>query len=108
MTRTDRTTGVSRLPIRPRSVSTLATTPDDDTQVIPASNSAASQPQPSSSAKAAPGSAFNTASYAPAGAPDRRLPTSSPAEYSRPSMTSSNMTPISAPTSMNSSLADSG
>ena len=38
----------------------------------------------------------------------RRLPTSSLAEYSRPSMTSRRITPISAPTSMNSSLADSG
>ena len=38
----------------------------------------------------------------------RRLPTSSVAEYSRPSMTSSRITPISAPTWMNSSLAESG
>ena len=40
MTSTERITGVSRLPSRPRSASTLAITPDDETQVMPASTSA--------------------------------------------------------------------
>ena len=62
MTSTDRITGVSRLPSRPRSPSTLAITPEDDTQVIPASTIAACQPQPSRNAKPAPGSALSSMS----------------------------------------------
>ena len=50
MTSTERMTGVSRLVRRPRSCSTFAMTPDDDTQVIPASATAATGPQPSRSA----------------------------------------------------------
>ena len=50
MTRIDSTTGVSRFVRRPRSCSILAMTPDDETQVMPASASAATGPQPSTSA----------------------------------------------------------
>src|SRR5918993_656919 len=74
MTRTESTTGVSRLPSRPRSLSTLATTPDEVTQVTPASTTAATQPQPSSSASAAPGSALSAASSNPIGAELEHLP----------------------------------
>ena len=106
MTRMDRTTGVSRLPTRPRSRSSLAITPEDDTQVIPAMATAAIGPQPRTSANAAPGTALNRASSIPALRERLRLPTSSSAEYSRPSMARSRMTPISAPTSKKSLLAD--
>ncbi len=71
MTSTDSTTGVSRLPSRPRSRSTLATTPDDETQVTPARATAAIGPQPSRSATAAPGRALRSASSE---ARDARLP----------------------------------
>ncbi len=62
-----RMTGVSRLPTRPRSPSTFAMTPEDEIQVTPASTTAATGPQPSSSAAAAPGSAFRVKSTRPAG-----------------------------------------
>ncbi len=60
-------TGVSRLPIRPRSPSILAMTPEEETQVTPARATAATGPQPSRNAAAAPGSALRAKSTAPAG-----------------------------------------
>lgn len=108
MTRTPSTAGVSRLPSLPRSVSTLAMTPDEETQVTPASATAATGPHPSSSAATAPGTALRTKSTTPEGYWARRLPTSSEALYSSPSSRRSRTTPISAPTEMKSSLADSG
>lgn len=108
MTRTPRMTGVSRFPSRPRSVSTFAITPDDETQVTPASATAPSGPHPSSRAATAPGVALSAKSTAPDGYCVLRLVTSSEALYSRPSRSSSRMTPISAPTAVNSSLAPSG
>ncbi len=101
-------TGVSRLPSRPRSVITLAITPDEEIQVTPASATAPTGPQPSIRAATAPGVAFSTKSTAPEGYCVLRLVTSSDALYSRPSRRSSRMTPISAPTMVNSSLALSG
>ena len=68
MTRMDRMTGVSRFVRRPRSCSIFAMTPDDDTQVIPASASAATGPQPSTSAISAPGTAFEQHVEKPGGA----------------------------------------
>lgn len=66
-TSTLRITGVSRLPTRPRSPSTLAITPDEEIQVTPASTTAATGPQPSSSAARAPGTALRAQSTSPAG-----------------------------------------
>ena len=60
MTSTARIAGVSRFESRPRSRSSLAMTPDDDTHVTPASATAATGPQPSRSASAAPGRAFSS------------------------------------------------
>ncbi len=107
-TSTDSTTGVSRLPIRPRSVRTLAMIPEDEIAVTPPRTTAASGPQPSRNAAATPGRALSVRSSAPVGACRRRPSISSCAVYSRPSVSSSRTTPISAPTSMNSSLAPSG
>ncbi len=107
MTRTPRTAGVSRLPSRPESPSILAITPDDDTQVTPARATAAVAPQPAIRARAAPGTALSSPSSTPIGACARRLVRSSSAEYSRPSMTSSKITPMSAATCTKSWLADS-
>lgn len=66
-TSTLRITGVSRLPTRPRSPSTFAMTPDDEIQVTPASTTAATGPQPSSSAATAPGTALSAQSTRPDG-----------------------------------------
>lgn len=103
-----RMTGVSRLPTHPRSPSTLAITPDDEIQVTPASTTAGTGPQPISSAATAPGTALRPKSTSPAGYWVLRLVTRSLAVYSRPSMRSSRITPISAPIATNSSLAPSG
>ena len=105
MTRTERMTGVSRLVRRPRSCSTFAMTPDDETQVMPASATAATGPQPRISAIRAPGAALRAMSRRPAVRDLLRLPTSSGRVYSRPSISSSRITPISAPIAMNSSPA---
>ena len=83
-------------------------TPEEEIQVTPASTTAATGPQPSSSAIAAPGRALRAASTRPAGYWVLRLETRSLAVYSRPSMSSSRMTPISAPIATNSSLVPSG
>src|SRR5919112_1660225 len=107
-TRMDRIAGVSRLPSRFRSPRTLATIPDEVTYVTPPSTTAASADQPSSSPAARPGVKLRTRSTSPAGAAARRLPSSSLAEYSRPSRSSSRITPTSAPTSMNSWAVTSG
>ena len=64
-TRIPSTTGVSRLPSRPRSPTTFAITPDDEIQVTPPSATAATGPQPSSSATAHRATAFRTKSTAP-------------------------------------------
>ena len=76
--------------------------------MTPPMATAATGPQPSSSAAIAPGAALSTRSTMPARALPCRLVTSSSAVYSRPSVNSSRMTPISAPTEMNSSLVASG
>ncbi len=101
-------TGVSRLPSRPRSPRTLAITPEEEIQVTPPSTTAATGPQPSNRAVAAPGRAFSAKSTAPAGYWVFRLLTRSAAVYSRPSISSSSTTPISAPVETNSVLALSG
>lgn len=101
-------TGVSRLPSLPRSVITLAITPDEEIQVTPASATAPTGPQPRTRAATAPGVALRTKSTAPDGYCVFRLVTSSDALYSSPSSRRSRMTPISAPTMVNSSLASSG
>src|SRR5918994_3762470 len=107
-TRMDRITGVSRLPSRFRSPRTLATIPDEVTYVTPPSTTAASADQPSSSPASRPGVKLRPRSTRPAGAVARRLPSSSLAEYSRPSRSSRRMTPTSAPISMNSLAVTSG
>ena len=76
--------------------------------MTPPSATAATGPQPSSSAAATPGAALSTRSTQPAGACGAGWPTSSSAVYSRPSVNSSRITPISAPAEMNSSLVASG
>ncbi len=83
-------------------------TPDEEIQVTPARTTAATGPQPSSSAATAPGRALRVKSTSPAGYWVLRLETRSLAVYSRPSIRSRRMTPISAPMAMNSSLAPSG
>src|SRR5262245_36877484 len=108
ITSSDRTTGVSRLPMRPRSSRSLATIPEEEIQVTPPSTSAASGRQPSSSPAASPGVKFSTRSIVPAGAPARSPAASSSAEYSSPRTSSSSTTPISAPAAANSCAADSG
>ena len=82
-------------------------TPDEDTQVMPARATVAGTPQPAINASAAPGIAFRTPSMTPIGAWLRMLALSSSAEYSKPSMSRSRMTPMSAATLTNSRLADS-
>ena len=69
---------------------------------MPPRNSAAVVSQPSRYPATTPGVAFRTTSSRPARRFVRRLPSSSSPVYSRPSMSSSRMTPISAPISMNS------
>jgi hypothetical protein len=69
---------------------------------------AATGPHPRSKAQMAPGAALITRSTMPARALLLRLVTNSSALYSRPSVSSSRTTPISAPTEMNSSLVASG
>ena len=106
MTRTDSTTGVSRLVRRPSSCSTFAMTPEDETQVTPASATAAIGPQPSRKRDDRPGRGVERhVDDARESRCLERCRTSSTALYSRPSITISRMTPISAPISMNSSLA---
>src|SRR6266536_4355559 len=75
---------------------------------MPPSATAATGPQPSRRAVATPGAALAARSSSPAAAEERRVPTSSPAVYSRPRVNSSRITPISAPAAMNSSLVASG
>src|SRR4051812_38120817 len=75
---------------------------------MPPSATAATGPQPRISAAATPGAALRTRSTRPARADWRSVVTSSAAVYSRPSVNSSRMTPISAPVEMNSSLVASG
>lgn len=69
-------------------------TPEDEIQVTPASATAATGPQPRIRAARAPGTALRTKSAAPEGYWVFRLVTSSEALYSRPSRSSSRMTPI--------------
>src|ERR671921_530221 len=107
-TRMDRIAGVSRLPSRFRSPRTLATIPDEVTYVTPPRTTAARADQPSSSPATSPGVKLSPRSASPDGRAERRLPSSSPAEYSRPSRSSSRITPTSAPTSMNSWAVTSG
>lgn len=87
---------------------TLAMTPEEEIQVTPARTTAATGPQPISSAATAPGTAFRVKSTRPAGYWVLRLETRSLAVYSRPSIRSNRMTPISAPMATNSSLAPMG
>ena len=105
ITRTANTVGVSRLPTRPKSVSTLEMTPEEETHVTPAMTRAPMGPHPMMSAKAAPGTAFSRASHTPTGAEDLSVPTSSRGENSSPSIKSSSTTPTSEPVFRNGMLA---
>ena len=107
-TSTERITGVSRLPSRPRSASTFATIPDDEMLVTPPSTVAPTGPQPSASATATPGAALSTMSSTPAGHERRRPVVSSAAEYSRPSSRSSSTTPTSLASVVKSPMLPSG
>ena len=107
MTRIERIVGVSRLPNRRRSRNTLAVTPEKETQVMPASATAAIGPHPRIRAHVAPGSALRRTSRMPALRDCFRLVMSSVGEYSNPSITSSRMTPSSLPQVKNSLPASS-
>lgn len=95
MTSTLNTAGVSALPRRPRSLSTLAAIPDELTQVTPPSRTAAVGDHPRSNPTATPGSALKTPSAMPAPTPVRSPVRSSEEVYSSPSVSRSKSTPIS-------------
>ena len=73
ITRTERISGVSLLPSRPRSVNSLAIMPDDEIYVTPPSTAAPSAPHPSNKPAMTPGVALKTASITPARALVRML-----------------------------------
>ena len=102
------TTGVSRLPPRPRSAMTLEMIPDDDTAVTPGHRQRARR-GPSRAPGRRPRLVLLPARGRPPLPPAlvRRLVTSCSAEYSSPSVSSSRSTPIWAPVLMNSELAES-
>ena len=108
MTSRLRTAGVSRLPRRSRSASTLATTPEELTQQTPPSSTAAVGPHPSTRPARNPGVKLTTASTTPGTAPVRSPWRSSSGLYSRPRVSSSSSTPISPARRMKSALTSRG
>src|SRR5919106_797408 len=108
MTRIDSTAGVSRFPTHPISARSLATIPEDEMYVTPASRIPEIGSHPNRNPAARPGAAFSTRSTAPAPVPVRSPWISSRPVYSRPSNRRRRITPISAPISTNASAVTTG
>src|SRR5918996_1517553 len=106
--RIERTTGVSRFPTHPISARILATIPEDEMYVTPASRIPETGSHPNRNPAARPGAAFSTRSTTPATVPVRSPLISSRPVYSRPSNRRRRITPISAPISTNASAVTTG